>query len=208
MYIAIEGIKGSGKSTLISSTLLNVSEEIRGLEIFPITAPMTPSHRLEVLANEMQTKTADDTHIENLYIERAHWHQARLSDKKGFILGDRSIATAFVTRWDNWNDPYLTIKRIKKQYENIIGLDVVIWFKTNIKTAEQRITKREKKSIRCCDETVKNLSKASEIYDELFSGRLFHKKICNIQVVELNNLLDKEDVQNEFKSILKFYSKS
>jgi len=208
MYIAVEGIKGSGKSTLISSTLLNVSEEIRGLEIFPITEPMTPSHKLEILGNKIQTKTADDTHVENLFIERAHWHQSRLNDKRGFILGDRSIATACVTRWDNWDDPYLTIKRIKKQYQNIIGLDVVIWLKTNIKTAEQRIIQRAKKSIRCCDETITNLSKAAEIYDELFSGRLYHKKICNIQVVELNNLLDKEDVQNEFKSILKFYSKS
>ena len=126
----------------------------------------------------------------------------------GFVLGDRSIATACVTRWNNWKDPYFTIERVKRQYKSIINLNVVIWLKTDFKTAEKNIAKRRKKSVRIIDEKTNSLQTAAEIYDELFCSKLYHKKISKIQVIELNNTDDKEALQNEFKSILKFYSKS
>lgn len=205
MYLAIEGIKGSGKSTLINTLFQMNSREIKRFELFPITAPF---HYKYMNFNVSNHKNINDSYIEKLFISRAYWHHKRLLNKRGLILGDRSIATACVTRWNTWKDPYFTIERVKRQYNNIINLDVVVWLKTDFTQAEKQIAQRKKKSIRCCDEKAESLKTASEIYEELFCTKLYHKKISKIQVIELQNIEDKEALCNEFKSILNFYSKS
>ena len=205
MYIAIEGIKGSGKSTLINTLLQMNSKEIKRFELFPMTAPINHKY---LKFNVTNPKNFHDSYIERMFIDRAYWHHKRLINKRGLILGDRSIATACVTRWNTWKDPYFTIERVKRQYNSIINLDVVIWLKTDFTIAEKQIAQRKKKSIRCCDEKSESLKTASEIYEELFCAKIFHKKISKIQVIELLNIDDKEALHNEFKSILNFYSKS
>jgi thymidylate kinase len=205
MYIAIEGIKGSGKSTIIGKITLNSFPDMKRLQFFPITAPICSSHGLERIFNTQAGKYVNDKIIEQIFIERAHWHHANLSDKRGLILGDRSIATACVTRWGKWKDPYATIARVKEQHKAIISPDVIIWMKTTVENAESRIAQREKRSFRMQDEKLDNLLKTQDYYEELFQGGLFNKKVGKIQLIKLENQHSEEETASEILSIIKYY---
>lgn len=208
MHIALEGIRGAGKSTIISRVLPEARLIIPDLNFMPITAPMCTLHPFEKLIKEKPSLQNDDRYIEQLFLERAIWHQSQLINRSKFILGDRSIATAFVTRWNKWKDPYYTISKVKEQYKDIQRPDVIIWLKSDLNKALENIKSRVQKEICQKDERSESLVEANNIYEELFSGRVYHRKVNSIQVVEVQNCTSTDVVSSEVLSIIKFYSKS
>lgn len=96
MYIAIEGLKGTGKSTLLERLPKRLAMYYPDLALLCPTRPMSTDHPLERLA----ANSADDAVRERLYAARSNHHASRLPRHASLILGDRSILTSYATRWD------------------------------------------------------------------------------------------------------------
>lgn len=207
MYVAIEGIKGTGKSTIISSLINDESSSNYRTSIFPITASMGANHPLEIKIERNPFLKFDDAFIERLFIERAYWNQSICDKNASIILGDRSIATAYVTRWYKWNDPYYTIKRVNAQYAGIRMPDVIVWLSTKVASAQKNIERRIKNNVCSTDEKYDRLIQSNTIYEELFACKLYHKKIKNTQLITVINNDTIGELKNEIQSIIKFYSK-
>lgn len=208
MYVAIEGIKGSGKSTVIEAALQQINKHNIPLDVFAITNPMCPGHPLERMLHTNNALKLNDDFIEKLFHERALWNQAVLNQHCKHVLGDRSIATAIVTRWNKWNDPYQTIKKVNHDYASIMKPDVIVWLNTEPVKAAGNICKRTKKAIGEKEETPAMLDMACDVYKELFSERVFEKKVGKVQIIEIRECSNIKDVSNEISSIIKFYTKS
>lgn len=207
MYIALEGIKGSGKSTVTQRVIERNSASFPSTDIFTFTGSMCTQHPWErIVRNRKELKT-DDSFIENLFLRRALWNQALVDFSKPVILGDRSIATACVTRWKKWNDPYYTIKKISDDYSKIIRPGVIIWLKTPVFLALQNIKGRPSKSLVEQDETLLAIQQSSDAYEELLKDGIYNKKIGKVQLVELDNRFGIENMVNEILLIIKFYSR-
>ncbi len=208
MYIAIEGIKGSGKSTIIQELLSNVNADYQAMGLFAITSPMCYSHPLELLHKEKPSLRNNDEFIEQLFLERARWNQHATDRHKPLILGDRSIATAYVTRWNKWQDPYYTIRKVNTDYCDIMKPNVIIWLNTALTMSVANIRKRSFESLRVKDEIPEMLEMASHVYEELFKDGLYQKKINRTQIIEVRNHSDIKQTGKEIQSILKYYSES
>jgi thymidylate kinase len=205
MYITIEGIKGSGKSTLIEQIMHSYSTNPYELTAFPMTAAMSIKHPLEqMLMQDSRLKTNDDF-LEVLFKYRAHWNQPKINSK--IILGDRSIATAIVSRWNKWNNPFYTMKKVKYEYQNIITPNVIIWLDTPVKKALENIDKRKQKALGKSEETEDKLMMAKEQYEELLLDGLFLRKMTKTQIIKIKNYSNCKSLQQEIISILNFYKK-
>ena len=176
------------------------------LELFPITGAMCHRHPMELMLTSNPGLKNSDSFIEKLYIERAYWNHKLVSPNKFHVLGDRSIATACVTRWEKWNDPYYTIRKVNGEYSGIIKPDVFIWLKTTQEMAVANIAKRPVKCLGNIDEAPAVLEKTRNIYEELFRGRIFNRKIRKVQLVEVDNHTDIKETEKELISILNFYT--
>jgi thymidylate kinase len=201
MYIAIEGIKGSGKSTIINEIKSEIEQS--DFTIYPITASMKTNHPLERVHQITPSLKNNDEFLEKLFIYRAYWHHPKHTHK--MILGDRSILTSYVSRWTKWSDPYYTIQKVERQYKGIIKPNVLIWLETKTDYAVLNIKKRKQKDIRVSDETANRLLADKEVYEELIFDRLYMKKIKNTQIIIVPNNNNKEEVKKEISQIIKYY---
>ena len=204
MYLAIEGIKGCGKSTLLKKVLMGQVNKLAGASAFPITAPMHSSHPFELKFKHCASSQANDDFIERLFLQRAIWNQRRCLHS--FIVGDRSIATAIVTRWDKWRDPFVTISRVKKEYQGILRPNVILYIDTPVESAHSNILKRRPKLTGKIDEELPSLIKANDVYKELFIDGLYNKKFIKTQFVVIPYSDRETDICKEISSILKFYN--
>jgi thymidylate kinase len=77
MYVAIEGIKGSGKSTMIDS----IYSELRAqydLDVFSITAPCIEESSNKLLKGIKEQALTDDVCKEYLFFKRACLNQKEI----------------------------------------------------------------------------------------------------------------------------------
>ncbi len=207
MHIAIEGIKGSGKSTILGNMVAQKDSVQSGTSLFSITSPMYSGHPLENMHHNFPVLRENDAFMEHLFRERAHWNQIHCK-KSPVILGDRSIVTSYVTRWERWQDPYYTIGRVNAQYENIMKPDVIIWLNSTVEAASVNIAARKTKELGQREEKANSLVLAKDIYQELFKDRLLLRKGFNCQIVEVGCCGNSHETTSEITSIFDYYSKN
>lgn len=103
LYVAIEGLKGSGKSTLVSGLCPALKSNGVEARLLSPTAPTSVLNPLEFLTRMPWIGNWDPIR-ERLYAHRSNYHarrlQGRCATQGQLLLGDRSILTTVVTRWE------------------------------------------------------------------------------------------------------------
>ncbi|MFW1644922.1 deoxynucleoside kinase [Acinetobacter guillouiae] len=165
MYIAIEGIKGTGKSTLFQQ--LEVALRCDGVlfETFNPTKPM-PTDLWWEKAYAQYSEV--DQFIEELYCARANHHAKKTDFNAPLVLGDRSILTSFVTRWpQDCSALSKYIKHIQIQEYEVPVPDLVIYLDAPIEVTLQRLANRQR-NYGLHDEQIERLIQAKQSYETFF----------------------------------------
>lgn len=167
MYIAIEGTKGTGKSTLLENLEHKLQQEGIDFQMFAPTKVMPKDTWWEkAYADYCQ----DDVYLDSLYTARANYHASKIDFNSSLVLGDRSMLTSFVTRWphDDLNRlvPYLNQIR---QKEFLVPLpDLVLYLDLPLDITLSRLAQRGR-NYGLHDEQEEQLMRAKEAYTTLLS---------------------------------------
>lgn len=170
MYIAVEGIKGSGKSSLV----YHLEEKLKQIGI-----PFTSFSPTRAMPDHLWWEKAycyfsnDLKYIEDLYHARANYHGGNTDFSSSLIISDRSIITSFVTRWNNDLDISSLRNYIKfvESQEFLSPIpDIVIYLDIPIQVSLERLANRER-TYGKHDETIERLSHAKEAYNSFFLNK-------------------------------------
>ncbi len=205
MYIALEGIKGSGKSSIIQNIMGSPLGRITSL--FPITEMAKADTISERMLSAMPELKTDDSFMEKLFLNRAIYNNGKVDIHKPLILGDRSILTAYVTRWEKWKDPGYAIKRIEQQYKNVRKPDVIVFMENTVQKSILNIAGRKQKTTGQQDEKYESLALADSIYRMLLLEGEYRRKIGRAQVIRLQAGAELDLITTEINNILKYYAK-
>ncbi|MDH1712731.1 dTMP kinase [Acinetobacter johnsonii] len=165
MYIALEGTKGTGKSTIFSQ--LEIALQYDGIQFatFSPTKPM-PTDLWWEKAYAQYSEV--DQFIEELYHARANHHAKKISFDEPLVLGDRSILTSFVTRWPQESQKlHEYIQHTRAQEYAVPVPDMVIYLDLPIEVTLQRLANRER-NYGLRDEQIERLIQAKMAYEEFF----------------------------------------
>lgn len=165
MYIAIEGTKGTGKSTLLEALTMKLQKNGIDFQCFAPTKSMPKDMWWEKAYTDF---SQDDVYLDSLYTARANYHASKTDFSAGLVLGDRSILTSCVTRWphDDLNRlvPYLNQIR---QKEFLVPLpDLVLYLDLPLDVTLARLAKRER-HYGLFDEKAERLQQAQQAYNTL-----------------------------------------
>ena len=168
MYIAIEGLKGVGKSTLLDALCERLNAENVRFSLLAPTRPLSSASWVEAIAKKGAFLRKYDVFCRYLYRYRSNQHARQADWNQPLILGDRSILTSLVTRWptDNPAQQAQYIHQTKAQEHEIPWPDEVIYLQMPLEPLLLRLQHRQRDYGKQ-DECVERLSWAFEAYQDL-----------------------------------------
>lgn len=168
MYIAVEGLKGVGKSTLLDSLCQRLRDENVRFSLLTPTRPLPYACWIEGLAKHWPSLRQYDYFCQSLYAYRSNGH-SRLTDwTQPLILGDRSILTSLVTRWPHQNC-YMQaqyVQQVRAREHEIQWPDEVMYLSVPLPQLLKRLQSRCR-NYGQYDECVERLTAAAQAYDSL-----------------------------------------
>lgn len=162
MYICLEGIKGAGKSTVFSLICQQLNQDG---EHFSMVCPTRPKagFSLSEQAFRLFGNDCPDRLTEYVYARRSDYHWQLRDKSSPLLLGDRSIVTSYVTRFDS-HHPHAAIQRVN-QIERLIALpDVVFLLDIEPREACKRIATRPHRCYGRREESYERLEKTTQAY--------------------------------------------
>lgn len=165
-YVALEGPKGVGKTTLIAR--LQNHFPANGLQvawIAPTRAPRTPHPLEEALARELELRP-DDALRERFFALRSELATAATDWSAPLILGDRSVLTSYVTRLRNFASPAAAIAHVDAMEPSIPLPAIVLYLDAPLETLLARVAHRGARPD-CIDEQAERILQAREDYQLL-----------------------------------------
>lgn len=220
LYIAIEGVKGSGKSTVLTRVYNHILEQ--GMSV-RLAAPTRVGYRgafTEMITRILPILRKIDLWNELLYAFRSYRASKLFSGNTEIILGDRSIVSSYVTRWNKWGNPDTTISRVNWFEPFIPAPDYIFYLKVETETALARISNRAKRDYGLEDQTAERITEAIQVYSEIRNASIYRLKnttwievdaeqpldevVGNIN--SLIGILQKHELHNEGLTRLESYS--
>lgn len=168
MYIALEGVKGTGKTTVFTRLREALLADGIPLSVLCPTRPVSPPNLVERMAR-VPALRGWDAFRERLYAMRSNHHARRTSRPPGaLLLGDRSRLTSYVTRWDGASaDTRRACLARVDAMEPVIGLpDHVLYLDAPPEVLRDRLDRRDRHYGRE-DETPARLTAQRSAYDDL-----------------------------------------
>jgi len=207
MYICLEGIKGSGKSTVFELVKKKLEQEGLSFSIICPTKPISSFNIREWIHSHFHFLRKFDWWNSWIYSLRSNKSALiALREKKSLIIGDRSILTSYVTKrihGVSWNGVIDLVNRM----ENLIPLpDVVMYFRIDPNQALKRLQKRRNHLSVKKDETLNSLYKAEEIYAEIRNHKII-PQLSGIEWIELDGAMDPSDLSRYIVTFINIHLK-
>ena len=172
MYIAIEGIKGTGKSTLLKTLTPYLKTYCDSKQqCLAILQPTKPIPHGSYLQHSFAQPQNNDTYIRALYAERSNYHAACTDWNSDLIISDRSILTSLAVRWhdaiqDNLS-PSEHYQKVRRQEYLIAIPDIVIQLDTPNAILLERYAQRNRQYGQS-EETMASVITMKQNYIDLF----------------------------------------
>lgn len=164
MYIAIERIKGTGKSTLLQQLINQLQRDGIQFDTFCPTKPM-PEHTWWEQAKDRFIH--DPQFVADLYTVRANYHAARVDFSVPLVIGDRSILTSLVTRWPTKHqDIEQYVQQVKLKEYQVPMPDHVCYLDAPLEYILPRLAIRQRDYGKH-DETFERLQQAKQAYEQV-----------------------------------------
>ncbi len=166
IYVCIEGLDGSGKSTLFKA----ITERMQACgHPFTTICPTRASHPdgwLERLYKKWAFAQSSSAIRAFIYAARSAQACAKTKWDTPLVLGDRSVVTSYVTRWRRWfNSPLLSRLVVDLLERSAPGPDHIIYLTAPIPVLRQRLAQRG--APLDIDETSERAVQMGIAYDEL-----------------------------------------
>lgn len=167
LVIALEGIKGSGKSTLWQRVMAGCGYMPMRLYPYTPTAPAPAHLPVSAYLQAHPHLATYDKWQQKLYAERSLWHARQIPAGVQCIWADRSIATSYATRWYKWARPSTAIKRVDALHCGVPVPDYIIWLNCPPTLALERIATRPQRSYGLHHQTPESLQQAYCAYQAI-----------------------------------------
>lgn len=168
MYIALEGLKRVGKSTLLDALCQRLHEEDVAFVLLAPTRPISSFSLWERLAC-ISVLRQQDWFNRHLYIYRSQWHGRAVNWRKLLVLGDRSLFTSLVTRWPHGGDDARHIRHIRQVQAQVSYMrwpDKVLYLQAPYAVLQVRFSGRQRQYDQH-DECLGRLQQADAAYHAL-----------------------------------------
>ena len=167
-YVALEGIKGSGKTTLLADLSKHLTAQGVDFCLLNPASHMPPWHPAEMAYSAFGLEKFDAM-TEWIYALRSNWHSARVSKRVPLIIGDRSILTSYVTRWERARIKGISdhLAKVDSLEHRIQKPDHVIFLDVDVAVAAKRIQTRPARNYGKTDEEIGRLQESLHAYQYL-----------------------------------------
>lgn len=169
MYIAIEGLKGTGKSTLLKTLApflkARCDSKKQRIAILHPTKPIPEHHHLERCFYQYQN---NDAYLRLLYAARSNYHASRTDWSADLVISDRSILTSLAVRWQQVNlSPIQHYEQVRAQEHMIAIPDIVIQLDAPNTVLLERYAKRNRRYGQH-EETIESVMNMKNSYEHLY----------------------------------------
>lgn len=202
MYLCLEGIKGTGKTSAYEAIKRKLdSIGVTYSTICP-TKPITGFDIREILNAKFEFLRNSEFWSKWVYSHRSNFSALRaLKENRSVIIGDRSKLTSYVVKrmhGKTWEESFSIVNRTEKY---IPLPDVVLYFKIPEQIAYERVKARKNKYSIKRDETFESIVSSSKLYDELKCVRSF-PSLSHIRWIEVNGSKESEEIAADAVKII------
>ncbi len=186
MYIALEGVKGCGKSTLIKALKHYYEQNNIPVKLVCPTAQGSLLNLIELVVKLFPKLRQYDLLNELLYAARSNIMALKIFNCSGFVLGDRSIVTSYAYRWNKFLDKKKIIKRVNFLEFLIPAPDYIIFLDIDVQEAVNRISKRKKRNYGLKDEQYDKIKEIMNFYKEIMGSSIERLKSTSWHFIDAN----------------------
>lgn len=202
-YFVIEGVKGSGKSTVTRMICNTLAEEGISVRLIGPTRPCAGFSLLEWVSANIPTLRNYDFWNEFLYAGRSASAASLMKCSDTIYIGDRSIVTSYVSRWDKWNDPEITVRRVNLLEPFLPAPDVIFYLSLTAEEALRRISLREKRNYGLEAQTPPRIAAALKAYEQIQNASL--PRLRNTVWVRIDASASADEVAEVIAERIKHY---
>lgn len=199
-YICIEGLDGSGKTTVITSLEKEFKSQNLKINILSPTKMSNPQLLIERLYKKYKVLRKSRFYRAGLYAKRSNDASKKIDWNSGIVLGDRSLITSYVVKWSR----NTVITKIRLFIVNILenripAPDYVIFINVPQEVLMERIKSRNEEID--IDETSERSNRMREAY-HYFMNQEDIKRIKKVKWISINGDDSRENVLNRIKEII------